>query len=236
MGGAWERMVRSIKSAMLEAYSENLDDERLITLLVEAESIVNSRPLTYLPLNSAELEALTPNHLLLGSSSGVHQPEVKGICDTKLLSHSWDLLQNQLNSFWRRWTREYLPTLTKRTKWFEDTRNIEVGDLVILIEDSRRNGWTRGRILEVISAADGRVRQAIVQLSTGGICRRPASKLAVLEVQGGSGTDSGFHRGEDVAARVLTDSTAAPTVTIINDDSGDDSGAIPERAGKDTNM
>ncbi|XP_055584735.1 uncharacterized protein LOC129737599 [Uranotaenia lowii] len=123
MGGSWERMVRSIKVAISDAYNENLDDERLLTLLIEAESIVNCRPLTYLPLDSAEQEALTPNHLLLGNSTGVHQPEQHAVCDRKLLSRSWDTLQKQIGSFWKRWTLEYLPTLTKRTKWFGETKN-----------------------------------------------------------------------------------------------------------------
>ncbi|XP_058826986.1 uncharacterized protein LOC131686971 [Topomyia yanbarensis] len=48
MGGAWERLVRSIKVAMAAVNSSGrkLDDEGLLTLIVEAESIVNSRPLT----------------------------------------------------------------------------------------------------------------------------------------------------------------------------------------------
>ncbi|XP_055609919.1 uncharacterized protein LOC129756897 [Uranotaenia lowii] len=215
MGGAWERMVRSIKLAMSDAYNENLDDERLLTLLIEAEFIVNCRPLTYLPLGSAEQEALTPNHLLLGNSTGVHQPEARGVCDRKLLSHSWDVLQKQISSFWKRWTLEYLPTLTKRTKWFGETKNIEKGELVIIVEGSRRNNWARGRVLEVVPSPDGRIRQAIVQLASGSICRRPVSKLAVLEVQDGSGTSLGFHRGEDVAARA-TDSLSLDTDNLRN--------------------
>ncbi|XP_058827425.1 uncharacterized protein LOC131687361 [Topomyia yanbarensis] len=49
MGGAWERMVRSIKPAMEAAHNNDrkLDDEGLVTLAVEAEGIVNSRPPTY---------------------------------------------------------------------------------------------------------------------------------------------------------------------------------------------
>ncbi|XP_055590700.1 uncharacterized protein LOC129742784 [Uranotaenia lowii] len=202
MGGAWERMVRSVKQALLDAYHDKLDDEKLQTLLVEAESIVNSRPLTYLPLDSAESEAITPNHFLLGSSDGVCQPIVETECSSKLLSYSWSQLQKQLNTFWKRWTLEYLPTLTKRTKWFGETKPIEAGALVVLVEGSRRNGWTRGRVLQLITNPDGRCRQALVQ-TRDGVFRRPLSRLAVLEVGDGCGTEStGFHRGEDVAARV----------------------------------
>ncbi|XP_053683588.1 uncharacterized protein LOC128733807 [Sabethes cyaneus] len=118
MGGAWERMVRSIKTAMETAYYNNskLDDEGLATLVVEAEAIVNKRPLTYLPLDAAETEALTPNHFLLGSSNGVLQP-VTAFTDPALaLKSSWHQIQHQLDIFWKRWIREYLPMLTKRTK------------------------------------------------------------------------------------------------------------------------
>ncbi|XP_062713430.1 uncharacterized protein LOC134290331 [Aedes albopictus] len=78
MGGAWERMVRSVKAAIENIDTgRKLNDEGLLTLLTEAEGIVNSRPLTYLPLDSEEQEALTPNHFLLGSTTGVKQPQLE---------------------------------------------------------------------------------------------------------------------------------------------------------------
>ncbi|XP_065084732.1 uncharacterized protein LOC135706971 [Ochlerotatus camptorhynchus] len=236
MGGAWERMVRSVKTALTAAYNnEKLDDDALHTMIVEAESIVNSRPLTYLPLDSAEQEAITPNHFLLGSSAGVKQPVVQYEDNNALLKRSWAMIQERLNSFWKRWVREYLPTLTRRTKWFGSERNVAAGDLVIIIDDTRRNGWTRGRVLEAITAADGRVRQAIVQ-TNGGILRRPVSKLAVLDVAKEDGTKEAhwFHRGENDATK--TDQLGArprnralklrsPCVTVgltVNDDKRND--------------
>ncbi|KXJ80917.1 hypothetical protein RP20_CCG022809 [Aedes albopictus] len=203
MGGAWERMVRSIKIAMETAYNcdRKLDDEGLETLAVEAEGIVNSRPLTYLPLESAETEALTPNHFLLGSSRGVRQPAVPFSDPATAAKNSWNLIQHQLDIFWKRWVREYLPMLTKRMKWFGEAVPVAVGDLVLIVDGTRRNGWTRGRVKEVVVAEDGRIRQAIVQTARG-VLRRPVSKLAVLEVELGGKTGSGgqCYGGEDVAA------------------------------------
>jgi len=49
MGGVWERQVqttRSVLSSLLLDHSTQLDDEALRTLMTEAESIVNCRPLT----------------------------------------------------------------------------------------------------------------------------------------------------------------------------------------------
>ncbi|XP_055632505.1 uncharacterized protein LOC129772980 [Toxorhynchites rutilus septentrionalis] len=213
MGGSWERLVRSIKVAMA-GFSQNkkLSDEGLQTLVIEAESLVNSRPLTYLPLDSAEQEALTPNHFLLGSSSGIKQPSVLMLDAAKTARNSWDLIQQNLNHFWSRWVREYLPTLTRRTKWFGDTKAIEPGNLVIIIDENRRNGWTRGRILQVIVGQDGRIRQAVVQ-TAGGIFRRPVSKLAVLDVKGNGKAESAtdlYGRG-DVAAGALSLTTLSAT-------------------------
>ena len=42
-----------------------LDDEGLATLLCEVECIVNGRPLTKVSDDPRDMEALTPNHLLL---------------------------------------------------------------------------------------------------------------------------------------------------------------------------
>ena len=65
MGGVWEwqmRIVRNVLIALLDNHGTILDDESLRTFMVEAEAIVNSRPLTVENLN--HLEPLTPNHLL----------------------------------------------------------------------------------------------------------------------------------------------------------------------------
>ncbi|XP_055645616.1 uncharacterized protein LOC129782482 [Toxorhynchites rutilus septentrionalis] len=159
MGGAWERMVRSIETAIISAYNdERMNDESLHTLLLEAESLVNSRPLTYLPLDSEEQEALTPNHFLLGSSSGSKEECSVTTSDSVMLKQSWNKIQGCMDRFWSRWIREYLPVLTKRTKWFGETRNAQVDDLVLVLDDTRKNNWNRGRILEVITGKDGTVR------------------------------------------------------------------------------
>ncbi|XP_062558210.1 uncharacterized protein LOC134223091 [Armigeres subalbatus] len=201
MGGAWERMVRSIKTAVETAYTNNrkLDDEALETFMVEAEAIVNSRPLTYLPLTSEESEALTPNHFLLGNSSGVRQPVTEATDPAEALRSSWSQVQHQLDVFWRRWTREYLPTLTKRPKWCGEEKPIMEGQLVLVVGDGKRNEWTRGRIVEAIKGADGRIRQAIVQTARG-LVRRPVARLAILEVDEGGNTGPGGQNygGENV--------------------------------------
>ncbi|XP_055633977.1 uncharacterized protein LOC129774286 [Toxorhynchites rutilus septentrionalis] len=201
MGGLWERMVRSIKNAMKSIpQDDKLDDEGLQTVLVEAEEIVNSRPLTYLPLDSAEREALTPNHFILGSSSGVVQPITKLEDSANELNASWNLVQKRIDHFWRRWV--------------EETKPVQPGDLVIVIDDSRRNGWIRGRIVEVTPGSDGRIRQALVQTSSG-LFRRPVSKLAVLDVDRLGEIDGSIHSHGEGNVRTITAPATRPTAPSL---------------------
>ena len=78
MGGVWERLIRTVRAvlnALLVNHGTQLDDESLQTLLTEAESVVNSRPLTVYNLTEpGTLEPITPNHLLTGKSEIVVQP------------------------------------------------------------------------------------------------------------------------------------------------------------------
>lgn len=65
-GGPWERCIRPVRKVLNTILSQQiLDDEGLFTLLVEVESIINSRPITQVSEDPEDLEALTPNHLLL---------------------------------------------------------------------------------------------------------------------------------------------------------------------------
>ncbi|XP_053691604.1 uncharacterized protein LOC128740118 [Sabethes cyaneus] len=198
MGGCWERMVRSVKSALASLSTvRKPDDETFWTLLIEAESIVNSRPLTYLPIESETHEALTPNCFLMLSTSGVNQP-ARPLIDGKWGPCSnWKVCQQLLDQFWSRWVKEYLPTITKRTKWFQDCKPVQVDDLVVVVEENQRNGWLRGRVIRVFPGRDGRVRSAEVQTATG-IVHRPVIKLAVLEVAGTAGVNTQQYGSGDI--------------------------------------
>ncbi|XP_062702828.1 uncharacterized protein LOC134285654 [Aedes albopictus] len=186
MGGAWERMVRSVKVS-IEGILENQrrpDDEILETVVIEAEAMINSRPLTYIPLESAEQESLTPNHFLLGSSSGVKQKPVLPTEYHATLRNGWKLAQYLSDGIWRRWIREYLPVISRRSKWFEEVKEVAEGDLVLIVDGAVRNQWIRGIIEKVVQGRDGRVRQAWVRTANG-LLRRPAVKLALLDVVDG---------------------------------------------------
>ena len=181
MGGVWERLVRSVKEAMTGLMKDAvLTDPQLLTLLTEAESILNSRPLTPSSDNVDDLDALTPNHILLGQHR--HWDYMGEICERDVLSRRrWKQVQALRLSFWERWRREYLPTLTKRTRWNTKTPNYKEGELVLLSDDdSRRYKWPLARITKLLPGRDGVVR--VVELrSKDGVYTRPVVKLLKLE-------------------------------------------------------
>lgn len=199
MGGSWERLVRSIKTAFAAlSNTRHPDEETLATLLMEAEGVVNSRPLTFVPLDSAAQESLTPNHFLLLSSQGVTQRPQGKIESAEAVKNNWKLLRSMVDDFWHRWVKEYLPTIACRPKWIGESQELKEGDLVLLVDESTRNGWLRGRLLSTVKGRDGRVRQAFVKTQNG-VLRRPATKIAPLGIKPASPDQQDFPQDVDNA-------------------------------------
>lgn len=179
-GGAWERLIRSVKTALRVVLRERTPkEETLATLLIEVENIVNSRPLTHVSVDPGDMEALTPNHFLIGSTSNLPIPGVFDDGDL-YVRKMWRTAQRLADMFWQRWVKEVLPTLIPRQKWFDEDKNLKPGDLVIIIDPNLpRNTWPKGVIETVYPGRDGRIRTARVKTKTG-LLIRPATRLALL--------------------------------------------------------
>lgn len=184
MGGCWERQIQSVKRCLeVKMPTRRPNDENLRCYLLEIECIMNSRPLTYMPIEFDAPEALTPNHFLIGSSGGI-KPFCEFDDSVYTLKQNYQLSQNMALHFWKRWLKEYLPTLTRRTKWYKRADPIKVGDLVVIFDEGRRNSWMKGIITETTPGRnDDHVRRVTVN-TTSGIYIRPATKVAVLDVEG----------------------------------------------------
>ncbi|KZS05218.1 Uncharacterized protein APZ42_031649 [Daphnia magna] len=167
-GGVWESFVKSAKVA-LEAIVESrpLTEDLLRGFVIQAESLLNGRPLTYVSMDPRDPEPLTPNHFWLVQSSPNTENDV--IEDEKLYSRKhWEAMQVMTTHFWRRWLHEYLPTLTDRRKWLFDKKNLAVDDTVLVVApNSPRGHWPIGRVTRVIPSPDGVVRSVYVKTSTG---------------------------------------------------------------------
>ncbi|XP_028317687.1 uncharacterized protein LOC114472566 [Gouania willdenowi] len=65
-GGIWERQIKTIRKVLNSVVKQQtIDEEGLHTLMCEVEAIINSRPITRVSDDPNDLEALSPNHLLL---------------------------------------------------------------------------------------------------------------------------------------------------------------------------
>ena len=135
-GGAREIMIRSVRRILTSLMTERtLDDDQLYTFLLDAESILNSRPLTPITTDADGLEPLTPNHLLKLCPTGnlpLSLPSDENCC----LKRRWKHVQCLADQFWRRWSREYLKTIIARQKWFKKKTNFQKDDVVLLVDDS----------------------------------------------------------------------------------------------------
>ena len=135
--------------------------------------MLNSRPLQPLSEDVNDFTALTPGHFLIGAPLNSVPDVGNNMKDAK----RWHLIQQMPRHFWDRWRKEYLPTQQRRNKWTSLTENVEVGDLVLLMEDnSSPMRWPLARVTKVIHAKDG-VARVVDILTTNGLFRRPAVKL-----------------------------------------------------------
>ena len=180
MGGAWERLVRSVKTAIGAVLREQAPSEEVLhTLLTEVEHTVNSRPLTHVSVDPRDGEALTPNHFLIGTSSGeikLGNYDAHSVCPRK----QFRIAQAFADAFWRRWLKEYLPSLIRRPKWNSSTKPLVVGDIVMIMDQQApRNAWKRGTIVAIYPGADGEVRVAKVRTAHNEYIR-PTRKLIKL--------------------------------------------------------
>ena len=170
MGGVWERQIKTVRSVLtglLENHGNQLDDESLRTLMIEAEAIVNSRPLTTDDLTDPDSQdVLTPNHLLTMKSSIILAPPGNFQRADVYSKKRWRRVQQLADEFWQRWRKSYLQSLQTRQKWTTPMKNVEVGDIVILKDDSvPRNCWKLARVETTYPDADGYVQKVKVTVA-----------------------------------------------------------------------
>ena len=130
---------RSLKLAL--APGEVLSYAELVTLLAKISHSINSRPLGIQNINADSLQEdflvpITPNHLLIGRSDGEVPPlDYNDDCSTTArLAYVTELY----NTWWDAWIKQVLPTLMPLRKWQRRSKNLGVGDVVMMhYEDSR---------------------------------------------------------------------------------------------------
>lgn len=180
-GGVWERLIRMVRKVLFSVLQQQtLDDESLHTILCEVEAILNGRPITRVSNDANDLEALTPNHILLLKGRPVIAPGEFQDGDLYIRKR-WRQVQYLADLFWKRWTREYLPLLQERQKWTKPRRSFVVGDIVVVIDHAApRGSWILGKVTKTYPDKHGLVRAVLLKTKNGQM-ERPISKIFLLQ-------------------------------------------------------
>lgn len=174
-GGSWEREIKFIKMALNSAVGSQTTSEPILhTVLVEVESILNSKPLGYVSSGIADLDPVAPNVLLMGRPDASLPQAI--YCKSDLLSQrKW-----RHNQFWTAFLRHCLPNFQGSQKWRTDQENLDTGQVVMVIDPRYpRALWPVGRITKTHPGKDVEVRSATVAIK-GHEYLRPVSRLILL--------------------------------------------------------
>ena len=182
-GGVWERLVKAAKKHLTFVLTlDNLSIETLTTVLAQAELAMNSRPITHVS-DEPGVQALRPIDFLCpgvfaASDCDILPPSPP---DAVCLRYSWRQSRALVDEFWNRWSRDYVSALQARPKWRSTEPNLEVGEVVLMVDEQcRRGDWRTGMIVET----DGQdlVRTVSVRTPNGKIFSRDRTKLVRLEL------------------------------------------------------
>ena len=150
-------MVQTVKRSLRKAIGRAaLRFDELNTRLIEIESVVNARPLTFVYDDCEGISyALTPSHLLyerrLATSPSASHFEIVSTNKslTRRVKNQWHLL----NQFVIHWRKEYLLSLHEfRTANVKGQGScVRIGDVVILKDESvKRVFWKLVKVVELL--------------------------------------------------------------------------------------
>ena len=125
-------------------------------------NLINERPIGTHPKSPEDGTYLCPNDLLLGrATSRVPSGPFREYSNLK---QRFSFIQSIIDSFWKKWTQDYFPSLIIRQKWHTCKRNVRVNDIVLFQEANQiRGSWKLGRVSEVYPGKDGNVRNVDVK-------------------------------------------------------------------------
>ena len=180
--GLVETEIKSIKRALKAVLTPTrMSDEDFLTFTCTVETILNQRPLTYV---SPKLEplAVRPSDFL-GVNGLFHafpQPFTHHGRDHLSLAKRWLQVNRLLDSWWRRFIKEWLSCSHQRRKRIPGSPPLKVGDVVLYLEENGTRGkFPLARVLKVYPSVDGNVRQVDIEMDKK-TYRRAVTKLALL--------------------------------------------------------
>ncbi|GFV91735.1 putative RNA-directed DNA polymerase from transposon X-element [Trichonephila clavipes] len=181
-GGWWERLVRVLKELLRRTLGNAiLTTEELQTVLCDCESVINSRPLTYLSENSDDLVPLSPAMFLV-ENRNLDVPDID-YRNTVNLRKRVRYRQKLLNDLRHRFRKEYLGLLIQNKNKKGPLLEVRLGEIVLIADDiKKRMHWPLAKVIRLIPGKDGKIRTVELKTRTGTMLR-PIQRVYPLEVQ-----------------------------------------------------
>lgn len=182
-GGLWEAGIKATKHHLKRIIGEStLTFEEMCTLLTQIEACLNSRPISLDSSDPNDPRPLTPGHFLTGGPL-VAVPDTHNYLNSNVSSLTrWQFIQRMLQSFWQRWSQEYLSHLMNRYKWNSKLPEPNLGDIVLIKEDNLPpSRWLMGRVLAKHPGTDNITRVITIKVKNS-VIKRPTSKVCVLPI------------------------------------------------------
>uniref|UniRef100_A0AC35FD49 Integrase catalytic domain-containing protein n=1 Tax=Panagrolaimus sp. PS1159 TaxID=55785 RepID=A0AC35FD49_9BILA len=198
-GGLYERLVSLVKNSIKQTLGHRvLDFNEFWTFLIEVESTVNSRPLTYVhatesfvirPIDfiTPKIEIRlppTPSDNRLNDSTYLPSNTAGGEC----LAERYFKTVQYLDRFWELWSKDYLNLLRERNNNIHKNargalkRCPTLNEKVIVYEpDIPRGNWKTATVIKLIKSSDGEIRSVELQFDEGFVTRRAINHLYPLE-------------------------------------------------------
>ena len=197
-GGFYERLVGSVKRCLRKVVGNaRLTYEEMLTVLLEVEAVLNSRPLTFVSTEDLD-EPLTPSHMIYGRRVwSCPAVDTEDVADASVqrddLLRRLNHLTTIVDHFWSRWSKEYLLELRNSHRRVIATSGAKVsaGDVVVVQEENeKRASWKLALVQELLIGKDGKARGAVIKCASRGgrpsTMRRPVQRLYPVEI----GSDS----------------------------------------------
>ncbi|CAB0001527.1 unnamed protein product [Nesidiocoris tenuis] len=148
----------------------------MTTVLCDCESVLNSRPLTFIAEGDSEAIPITPSMFIQDiRESGMPELDVIESVDLKkTVQRRLKLKEN----FRDRFRNEYLGQLQMRSRTTKHDK-LKIGDVVLIGNDgTKRIDWPLARVIELLPGKDGTTRLVRLQTTSGtGTCLRPIQRL-----------------------------------------------------------
>ena len=185
--GVWERLVGLVKKHLVKVLTgDTIHLETFTTVVTRVEAAVNRRPLTTMSTDPRDDSALTPENFLVPAAAGIVTADITSETEPSKadeLRHHFKHSDSLLDSFWKKWQKDYINTLANRSKWTRTTTNLAVDDVVLIVDQSlKRKLWEMGRIVGV-DHAEEHVRKVDIRREDGSVIKRDRTGVVKLELQ-----------------------------------------------------